>query len=137
VNTVEYILRPVGFGAFGGLDFVDFELIAERRGELLGGKHVQATIRSPDVSIPGVPVADAIVCLPSSRWLAIPSNQFAEQPSIAQSILESAAADLEVLIDWATARAPDRWEASFWAQRAFAEEFFAVSIRAVGPDYWR
>jgi len=64
VNTVEYILRPIGFGAFEGLNFVQFDLTAERRGELLGGKLVQATIRSPAISNPAKPARP----MPLSPW---------------------------------------------------------------------
>ena len=145
VDEVEYTLLPQGpwtrrsddgsQSVFGG-----FDLLVERRGETLGGKHLQATIRSPDVSDDKQmgDADDAILSLPSSGWLVIPRGRFAEQPSIAAGIFESAATELEALIAWGTAQ-PRRTHESLFsaASEAFSKRFFATSIRAVGPDYWR
>jgi hypothetical protein len=66
--------------------------------------------------------------------LAIPRGRFAEQPSIAETILGSAADDLDALIAWATTHAQaDKVAFS----EVFTTEFFAASIRGIGPDYWR
>ena len=47
-------------------------------------------------------------------------------------------ADIEALIAWSMANAPDVAESSFSAaNKTFDAEFFAKAIRAVGPDYWR
>ena len=143
MNTVEYILRPVSLSTQRSEDgssstFVEFALSAERRGKLLGGNQVQATIRSPEpAKVKQAPASDAVLCLPSG-WLAIPRGRLAEQPSIARVIFESAVTDLEALIAWGTAQPPDTHESLFsQASDAFTEEFLAASIRAVGPDYWR
>lgn len=81
---------------------------------------------------------DAILSLPLSGWLVIPRAQFAEQPGMAASIIESAATDLDVLIVWGTAQPPETHESAFSpAAKSFAKKFFTSSIRAVGPDYWR
>jgi hypothetical protein len=83
-------------------------------------------------------VGDAVLSLSSSGWLVIPRGRFAEQPSIAKSIFESAATDLEALIAWGTAQPPQTHESVFSAAaEAFTEKFLASSIRAVGPDYRR
>jgi hypothetical protein len=143
VNTVEYILRPQGpwirRSEDGSLVFIAFDLRVERRGELLGGKHLQATVRSPDVPDDHhmKAAADAVLTLPSSGWLVILRGWFAEQPSIATSIFESAAADLEALIAWGKAQPPETHERCSSEKDAFTERFWASSIRAVGPDYWR
>jgi hypothetical protein len=143
VNSVEYTLRPQGPWTKRSEDgsesvFVAFDLLVERRGELLGGNHRQATIRTPDVPDDQWMGAakDAVLSLPSSGWLVIPRGWFAEQPSIAKSICESAASDLEALIAWGQAQPPETHENRV-SSAAFAKRFWASSIRAVGPDYWR
>ena len=143
MNTVEYILRPQGpwtqRSEDGSAVFIAFDLRVERRGELLGGNQLQATIRTPDIPDDGRMAAagDAVLSLPSSGWLVIPRGRFAEQPSIAKSIFESAATDLEALIAWGKARPPETYEMFSSERDAFNERFWASSIRAVGPDYWR
>jgi hypothetical protein len=143
VNTVEYILRPDGpwtrRSEAGSLVFIAFDLRVERRGELLGGNNLQATIRTPDIPDDQhmKAAADAVLSLPSSGWLVIPRGLLAEQPSVAKSIFESAATDLEALIAWGKAQPPESLELSSSAKDAFNEGFRASSIRAVGPDYWR
>jgi hypothetical protein len=112
----------------------------ERRGELLGGNQLQATIRTPDVSDDQQmkAAADAVLTLPSSGWLVIPRGRFAEQPSIAKSILESAASELEALIAWGKAQPPETLELFSSAKEAFNEKLwpaqFSPSVRTTGAN---